>query len=207
MSSLVGALDRLSGTRIRTNIKTGEQEVTDGFGLIDSWKIIRQTASGRMSELRINLSDWVFNAVVGREMLTLSRDYFRLRKPLERRIYELARKHCGQQDEWVISLELLKKKCGSASEDYEFRRLITIICNEDASHSHMPDYAVSFDGEQREIHQPQNDEGPPRPRTTLSFRCSTLRPITMPERSLLATMSTGWKWNGGIFGLKAASRN
>src|SRR5271170_4453143 len=143
---LKGALDRLSGTRIRTNIKTGEQEITEGFGLIDSWRIIRQSANGRMTELQINLSDWVFNAVTAREILTLSRDYFRLRKPLERRIYELARKHCGQQDEWVISVELLKKKCGSGSEDYEFRRLITIICNEDASHSHMPDYAVSFDG-------------------------------------------------------------
>jgi plasmid replication initiation protein len=52
---LKGALDRLSGTRIRTNIKTGEQEVTEGFGLIDSWKIIRRTASGRMTELRIAL--------------------------------------------------------------------------------------------------------------------------------------------------------
>src|SRR5271168_568015 len=143
---LKSALDRLSGTRIRTNIKTGEQEVTEGFGLIDSWRIVRQTANGKMTELRINLSDWVFNAVIGREVLTLHRDYFRLRKPLERRIYELARKHCGQQDEWAISLELLKKKCGSASEDYEFRRLITVICDEDASHSHIPDYAMSFDG-------------------------------------------------------------
>jgi hypothetical protein len=143
---LKGALDRLSGTRIRTNIKTGEQEITEGFGLIDSWKIVRQTASGRMTELRINLSDWVFNAVTAREVLTLRRDYFRLRKPLERRIYELARKHCGQQDEWIISLELLKKKCGSASEDYEFRRLVSIICNENASHNHIPDYSISFDG-------------------------------------------------------------
>src|ERR1700689_2758900 len=56
---LMGALDRLSGTRIRTNIKTGDQEVTEGFGLIDSWKIIRQTSSSRMTELRITLSDWV----------------------------------------------------------------------------------------------------------------------------------------------------
>ena len=143
---LKGALDRLSGTRIRTNIKTGDQEVTEGFGLIDSWKIIRQTSSGRMTELRINLSDWVFNAVTAREILTLSRDYFRLRKPLERRIYELARKHCGQQDEWNISLELLKKKCGSASEDYEFRRLVNMICEEDAIHNHIPDYSISFDG-------------------------------------------------------------
>lgn len=144
---LRGALDRLSGTRIRTNIKTGSQEVTEGFGLIDSWKIVRQTDGGRMTELRITLSDWVFNAVRSREVLTLHRDYFRLRKPLERRMYELARKHCGKQDEWVISLELLKKKCGSASDDYEFRRLVSVICEEDARHGHMPDYAVSFDGQ------------------------------------------------------------
>src|SRR5262249_43811946 len=115
--------------------------------LIGDWRIVRQTAGGRMTELRIELSNWVFNAVVGREVLTLHRDYFRLRKPLERRMYELARKHCGKQDEWVISLEMLKKKCGSASDDYEFRRLVNIICAEDQAHSHMPDYAVTFDGD------------------------------------------------------------
>jgi hypothetical protein len=145
---LKGALDRLSGTRIRTNIKTGDQEITEGFGLIDSWRIVRQTDGGKMSELRITLSDWVFNAVEGREVLTLHRGYFRLRKPLERRMYELARKHCGKQDQWVISLELLKKKCGSASQIWEFERLVGNICDEDAKHHHMPDYSVSLVGDQ-----------------------------------------------------------
>lgn len=144
---LVDALQRLSGTRIKTNFKTNGQEITSGFGLIDSWTVIQHAQSGRMSEIRINLSDWVFNAVLGREVLTLHRDYFRLRKPLERRMYELARKHCGKQDEWSISLDLLRKKCGSASDKWEFRRLVTIICDEDAEHNHMPDYAVSIDGD------------------------------------------------------------
>jgi plasmid replication initiation protein len=144
---LVAALDRLRGTSIRTNIKTGGEEITSGFGLIDSWNIIRHTDSGRMAEIRVNLSDWVFNAVVGREVLTLHRDYFRLRKPLERRMYELARKHCGKQAEWVISLDLLRKKCGSASSEKEFRRLVCQICDEDAEHGHMPDYAVTIEGD------------------------------------------------------------
>jgi hypothetical protein len=143
---LVAALERLKGTSIKTNIKTGGVENTSGFGLIDSWNVMRNTASGRMSELRINLSDWVYNAVAKHEVLTLHRDYFRLRKPLERRMYELARKHCGQQDEWLISLELLKKKCGSGSEDKEFRRLVGEICEEDANSHHMPDYSVALDG-------------------------------------------------------------
>lgn len=144
---LEAALDRLSGTRIKTNIKTNEERIKQGFGLIDSWRVDRHSGSERMSEIQITLSDWVFNAVLGREVLTLHRDYFRLRKPLERRIYELGRKHCGKQDEWTISLELLKKKCGSGSEDFEFRRLVGVICTEDAHHNHIPDYAVSLDGD------------------------------------------------------------
>src|SRR3546814_14372419 len=53
-----------------------------------------------MSEIKVTHSDWLFKMVEGRSVLTLHRDYFRLRKPLERRIYELARKHCGAQEKW-----------------------------------------------------------------------------------------------------------
>ena len=51
VEQLKSALDRLGRTRIRTNIKTGNEEITEGFGLIDSWRIVRQTSSGRMTEL------------------------------------------------------------------------------------------------------------------------------------------------------------
>lgn len=141
------AFERLAGTRITTDILTNGERVVSGFGLIDSWEIkIKDPKLGRMVELEIVLSKWIYNAAVGREVLTLHRDYFRLRKPLERRMYELARKHCGKQREWVISLDLLKKKCGSTSTDKEFRRLVGSICEEDLAHSHIPDYSISLDG-------------------------------------------------------------
>lgn len=136
------ALERLKGTTITTNIITGKREVFDGFGLIDSFRIVRETRGGRMQEIEVSLSDWVFNAIQHREVLTLHRDYFRLRKPLERRIYELARKHCGQKVEWKISLQKLQAKCGSNSTEKEFRRLVQKIVREDEKHDHMPDYAV-----------------------------------------------------------------
>lgn len=100
-----------------------------------------------MQEVEVKLSDWVFNAIKAQEVLTLSRDYFRLRKPLERRIYELARKHCGRQREWRVSLETLQKKCGSGSSGREFRRLVSAIAEEDEKHGHMPDYEIRFDAE------------------------------------------------------------
>jgi plasmid replication initiation protein len=142
---LKAALERLAGTRISTNIVTGGQEIFRTFGLIESAEVVRQTRDGRMQEVEIKLSDWVFNAIRSKEVLTLHRDYFRLRKPLERRIYEIARKHCGAQAQWRIGLALLQKKCGSNSTEREFRRLVQTIAREDGAHAHMPDYAVSYD--------------------------------------------------------------
>lgn len=141
-SRLKDALERLKGTSITTNITTGDVEVIDGFGLIESFRIVRETRDGRMQDVEITLSDWVFNAIRHREVLTLHRDYFRLRKPLERRIYELARKHCGQKAEWKIGLAKLQAKCGSSSTMKEFRRLVTNIVAQDEQFGHMPDYSV-----------------------------------------------------------------
>jgi hypothetical protein len=180
---LEDALERLSGTRIKTNLRTNNETIKEGFGLIDSWRIIRNAKSERMSEIAINLSDWVFNAVLGREVLTLHRDYFRLRKPLERRIYELARKHCGKQDEWSISLALLKKKCGSSSDDAEFRRLLGVICKEDAQHNHIPDYALSFDGSTVRFLNRHTMKALPAPET---FLYPTLDPETYNDARTVA---------------------
>ena len=141
---LRAALERLSGTRIVTNITTDDVEILDGFGLIDRFRIVRETREGRMQEVEITLSDWVFNAIRGREVLTIHRDYFRLRRPLERRMYELARKHCGRQVSWSISLELLQLKCGSHSTLKEFRRAIGAIAEQDQQHDHIPDYSIEL---------------------------------------------------------------
>ena len=146
-TQLRAALERLSGTRITTNVTTGDVEILDGFGLIDRFRIVRETREGRMQELEVTLSAWVFNAIRAREVLTLNRNYFRLRKPLERRLYEIARKHCGQAPEWKIGFHKLKAKCGSYSTDKEFRRLLQNIISEDKAHNHIPDYSIRMDGE------------------------------------------------------------
>jgi plasmid replication initiation protein len=140
--ALCEAIDRLAGTRITTNIHTGDEEQRDSFGLIDASSIRRKHGmDGRLLWVEIKLSDWVFNAIRSQEVLTLNRDYFRLGKPLERRIYELARKHCGRQPTWQISLETLLKKSGSQSPIKLFRQMVKNI----AKHDHLPDYHLIFD--------------------------------------------------------------
>ncbi len=137
------AFERLAGTRITTNIATGAHETTTGFGLIESWEIVRRTpgakkGGGRMVSVSVTLSEWLYRAVLAKSVLTLSRDYFRLRKPLERRVYEIARKHCGRQPEWRVSLETLLKKSGSASPRRVFRAMLREMIAKD----HLPDYRM-----------------------------------------------------------------
>jgi plasmid replication initiation protein len=140
--ALQEAIERIRGTTISTNIITGSEQQTNTFGLIDSSSIRRKHGlDGRLLSCEITLSDWVFNAIRHNEVLTLHRDYFRLRKPIERRIYELARKHCGQQPEWKASIGILLKKSGSKSSDKEFRRAVRQL----AASDHLPDYFVTFD--------------------------------------------------------------
>jgi plasmid replication initiation protein len=139
--ALVEALQRLDGTRIRTNVRTGGEEQHEGFGLIESFKLRRSEKTGRILEIAVKLSDWVFRSIEAREVLTLHRDYFRLRKPIERRVYEIARKHCGKQDRWKISLTALQRKCGSRAPEKGFRHDIRQLAKGD----HLPDYHVSLD--------------------------------------------------------------
>lgn len=132
------ALERLAGTRITTNLETGGMEVTSGFGLIENWEIVRRARGGRMVSVKVTLSEWLYRAVLSKSVLTLSRDYFRLRKPLERRIYEIARKHCGRQPAWRISVELLLKKSGSASPRRVFRKMLRDMIEA----NQLPDYEM-----------------------------------------------------------------
>jgi plasmid replication initiation protein len=133
------AFERLAGTRITTNMATGGIETTQGFGLIEAWEIKRRAKGGRMISVSVTLSDWLFRAVQTKSVLTLNRAYFKLRKPLERRIYELARKHCGRQREWRVSVTTLHKKSGSAAPLRVFRAAVRKMILA----AHLPDYEMT----------------------------------------------------------------
>ena len=57
-------------------------------------------------------------------MLSINRDYFKLTGGIERRLYELARKHCGRQPYWKVGVETLWEKSGSQGELKKFRHSI-----------------------------------------------------------------------------------
>lgn len=133
---------RLSGTRIETNIETNGQRERRGFGLIDSWRVVEKSPDDeRMVAVEVDLPRWLFRSIEAKQVLTLSRSYFRLRKPLDRRIYELTRKHCGEQPSWRVSLDVLHQKSGSADALRNFRGAIKAL----AESGELPDYLMAYD--------------------------------------------------------------
>jgi plasmid replication initiation protein len=94
------ALFRLRSTTITTDIQSGGERETRGFGWIDSFRILtkeNKAGSKVMQGLEITLNDWTFRALVkDRRVLSINPAYFDLTGGLERRLYEIARKHVGR---------------------------------------------------------------------------------------------------------------
>ncbi|MFA5957046.1 replication initiator protein A [Hyphomicrobium sp.] len=159
------ALDRLAGTRVKTNIPTGGvvDEVTN-FGLIESYKYPRRkNGAKRLDYLEVVLPKWLLNAIEGEDVLTLNYGYFHLRKAIHRQIYEIVRKHCGDQESWKIGLGLLKKKCGTTQADKHFASYLRELVGKEV----LPGYDVTLERNDmvlftnRATKLPGNDARPP----------------------------------------------
>jgi plasmid replication initiation protein len=143
-TAFIESLERLGGTRITTNIRMPDGDQTDTFGLIDATSVKREFGiDGRIQWVEMKLSEWIFEAIMEKDVLTLHPDYFRLRKPLERRVYEIARKHVGQQKTFTIGIENLLNKSGSRSSKKKFKFVLQEISKTD----HLPDYSLKIEGE------------------------------------------------------------
>lgn len=138
--SLLSSIERLQGMQIKTNIKTGKERNERVFSLIDSGDLVYKEnedgSNGRLKYAYVTLSDWVYNSIEANEVLTLNRDYFKLSRPTEKRLYEMFRKHCGNQAKFEISLDKLHYKSGSLMTKAKFRFELKGIAKEQT----IPDY-------------------------------------------------------------------
>lgn len=141
--ALCDSLDRIDGTRFRTNILFDGTRTDEWMGLIDGAKMETDERTGKIKSLELRLSDMVIANVERMQVLTLHRDYFRLSRPIERRIYEIARKSVGKDDSWSFLMTTLHRKSGSKGSLREFRRQMKPIIDGD----YLPDYSLSYDEE------------------------------------------------------------
>ncbi|MBU0914990.1 MAG: replication initiator protein A [Gammaproteobacteria bacterium] len=135
------ALRRLKGTVIETSLQSGGKAERAGFGLLEEWRVVEWPGSQRMAAVEVTLPDWLFRSISGLSVLSLDQGYTSIKRPLERRVYELARKHCGRQPSWQIGLSTLHRKVGSTDVLKNFRISIRGLCTRDQ----LPGYKIRFD--------------------------------------------------------------
>ncbi|HYE49776.1 MAG TPA: replication initiator protein A [Azospirillaceae bacterium] len=136
------ALVRLQGTQVTTNIETGGEGEDGAFSWISTYKMMyRRNARGEkvMKSVRVEICDWLFRAISrDKKMLTYDHDYFSL-PPIERRLYEIARAHCGMQKAFRIGLEKLYRKVGAEMPIRNFKDRLKKLSEKGRS---LPEYGM-----------------------------------------------------------------
>lgn len=180
---LENAFSRLQGTQFVTNVRTGGKIETRIFSLIDEGGFVRTDDERfRLDYCEVKLSRWLMRAIEADQVVTISNDYFRLRRPLERRLYEIARKHCGNKAKWQIGLNTLQNKTGSNAPAKRFRHNLREIISADVT----PFYRFELD---------EKDLVTVRPRQNKS---QVTQHISLPdwaeEKGRAAAQDKGWDY-------------
>lgn len=127
---LRAALERLTHTAVRTNIRSEGKKKFSSFHWIESWTETVNEATGEPTGITLTLPDWLYEGILARGgVLTIHEDYFLLTGGIERWLYRVARKHAGKQPlGWSFTMRQLHEKSGSAARFSDFaldiRRLV-----------------------------------------------------------------------------------
>lgn len=147
------AFTRLQGTQFITDIQTGGKGETRMFSMFDEagFHFDMSGKKMRVSHCEVVLSDWVMRSIEANEVVQIAPEYFDLRRPLDRRLYEIARKHCGKQSAFEIGLDKLQAKTGSNTAQKQFRRYIREAIKRD----NLPFYRLELDERDKVTFRPR----------------------------------------------------
>jgi plasmid replication initiation protein len=145
---LRAALERLTHTAVRTNIRAQGKKKAASFHWLETWTEITDEQTGETTSMTLTLPDWLFQGIVMKGgVLTIHEDYFLLTGGIERWLYRVGRKHAGHQEAgWQFTMRQLYEKSGSAARYSDFALDVRRVVELDS----LPEYAA-------EIHK--NGEG------------------------------------------------
>lgn len=116
---LLGAIERLQGTTVKTNIEAGGEGSDQFFSWVVEAKInyMRSASAAgskrKMKSVQIQVCEWLFRAIIkDQRTLRYHHDYFNL-GPIERRLYEIAHSSVTTNDIADIPMLELYSRLGS----------------------------------------------------------------------------------------------
>jgi plasmid replication initiation protein len=148
---LRAALERLTHTAVRTNIRAEGKSKAASFHWLESWTEVTDEKTGETIAMTLTLPDWLYDGILMKGgVLTIHEDYFLLTGGIERWLYRVARKHAGQQEGgWQFTMRQLHEKSGSTSRFSDFAIDVRKVVEADS----LPEYTAMMhkNGEGEEI--------------------------------------------------------
>ena len=144
---IIKSLERLKETVLKTNRTVETWEVGAGLGLLDSYGYVKDKKSGKIIKIEVVLPEWLYCYVINKKVATIDPRYLEL-KPLEKRIYQLAKTHCRHDlPNTEFTLDYFIKKVGSVHEIKKFRFKINKLCESQP----LPDFLIHYDREEDKV--------------------------------------------------------
>ena len=139
---LRAALERLTHTAVRTNIRSGATKKHASFHWLESWTESIDETAKETQGMTLTLPDWLYQGVIQKGgVLTIHEDYFLLTGGIERWLYRVARKHAGRQPQgWSFTMRQLYEKSGSLARFSDFALDIRKVAEQDT----LPEYVASI---------------------------------------------------------------
>lgn len=139
---LRAALDRLTHTAVRTNIRAGDKKKFSSFHWLDGWTELTDQKTGDPIGMTMTLPEWLYQGILGKGgVLTIHEDYFLLTGGIERWMYRVARKHAGRQEHgWGFTMRQLHEKSGSLARLSDF----AVDVRKVAAANTLPEYSTSL---------------------------------------------------------------
>lgn len=148
---LRAALERLTHTAVRTNIRASGKKKTSSFHWLESWTEVIDEETGKTTAMTMTIPEWLYLGIAEKGgVLTIHEDYFLLTGGVERWLYRVARKHGGsQQHGWHFTMRQLHEKSGSSARLSDFAIDVRKIIVAD----NLPEYTLTLrlNGEREEI--------------------------------------------------------
>jgi plasmid replication initiation protein len=184
---LRSALDRLTHTAVRTNIRSGDKTKFSSFHWLEGWTELTNE-KGKPLGMTLTLPEWLYQGIVGKGgVLTIHEDYFLLTGGINRWLYRVARKHAGKQEHgWGFTMRQLHEKSGSLARLSDFALDVRKVVEQNT----LPEYSAYLhkneEGEEVIHFTPRTSLSPddpraewprfPRRRLTTGIRSAAIRP-------------------------------
>lgn len=117
------ALARLQATTIVTNIRPQGKKKDRQFSWIEGWSDVTDDKTGHSIGMTLTVSEWFFEGIQDKNLLSIDPAYFAIRGGRERWIYRVARKHAGGHgpEGYAISMPTLFEKSGAEGTYRRFK--------------------------------------------------------------------------------------